>query len=432
MSDRPESEPVPAPGRLAEPPPHRAGEPPAGAAGPLSSPWTVFLVFLRLGLTSFGGPIAHLGYFREEFVRRRGWFDDTAYADLVALCQFLPGPASSQVGLGVGIARAGLAGGLAAWTGFTLPSAVLMIAFAYGLAAYGDGTTPGWLVGLKALAVAVIADAVWDMGRRLCPDRLRGTIAVAATLLVLLWPLVLGASAAAQVVAIVAGGLAGAAFIRDGGAVDHDFRPFPVSRRTGILALAGFFVLLAGLPVLAAVSASPVLQVIEGFYRSGALVFGGGHVLLPLLDSVAVEPGWVGADQFLAGYGAAQALPGPLFTFAAYLGTAMSAGPGGVAGGLIGLIAIFAPGVLLVVGALPFWNLLRSQSRARATLAGVNAAVVGLLIAALYDPVWTTTVQSPLHFAVVLISFAVLRVWKRPAWQAAVLAAILGALLLGG
>ncbi len=401
------------------------------APPPTLSFGTIFLAFLRLGLTSFGGPIAHLGYFRDELVERRRWLDDRAYADLVALCQFLPGPASSQVGVGIGILRGGLAGGAAAWLGFTLPSAVLMIGFAFGVGHYGDGPVPGWLVGLKAMAVAVVADAVWTMGQRLCPDRARATLAAAAALLVVTWPLAVGSTAFAQVVAILCGAVVGVIVVRETttGAAPH--LAVPISVRMGWLSLIGFALLLGGLPIAALLTGSGLLVMVDGFYRSGALVFGGGHVLLPLLDAVTVAPGWVSAEQFLAGYGAAQALPGPLFTFAGYLGSVIAVGPGGVVGGLIATVAIFLPGLLLVIGTMPFWNALRSRGWARSALAGVNAAVVGLLLAALYDPLWTTTVQSPLHFAIVVISFVALRVWSLPPWQVAPLAALLGFAVLG-
>lgn len=399
----------------------------APAAG--SAPWAVFVAFLRLGLTSFGGPVAHLGYFRREIVDRRGWLDDSTFADLVALCQFLPGPASSQVGMAIGVLRAGVAGAFAAWLGFTLPSAVLMIAFAYGAAAARDAAGSGWLVGLKAMAVAVVAHAVWNMGRSLCPDATTRTLAVASAALVLLWPLVAPVAAGGQIAAIVLGALVGRFLMSDGSERPATPMRPAIGRRFALMSAALFLILIAGLPLAAAVSGNEQLTIFDGFFLSGSLVFGGGHVLLPLLDAVVVPPGWVDREQFLAGYGAAQALPGPLFTFAAYLGTAMHAGAGGWLGGLICLAAIFLPSFLLLIAAMPFWADLRVRADVRVVLAGVNAAVVGLLLAALYDPVWTATVKGPLEFVFVLVAFAMLTIWRRPPWQVALFAAAAGALV---
>lgn len=381
---------------------------------------------LRLGLTSFGGPVAHLGYFREEYVVRRRWLPEPAYADLVALCQFLPGPASSQVGIAVGILRAGLPGGLAAWLGFTLPSALLLVAFAHGVRGLDLGAA-GWLHGLKVVAVAVVAQAVWGMARTLCPDRPRATLAVLGALAALLVP-----TAAGQVGVIAAAGLAGWGLLRppppgESGAIRVPFGPAPA-----VGALALFFVLLAGAPVLRHLAPGPALAVFDSFYRTGSLVFGGGHVVLPLLQAEVVPPGWVSSEQFVAGYGAAQAVPGPLFTFAAYLGAAMAPRPGGWAGAALALGAIFLPAFLLVVGTLPFWDRLRRRRAFQAALLGINAAVVGLLLAALYHPVWTSAVRGPADFALALGAFALLMVWRLPPWLVVGLTAAGGALIAAG
>ncbi|HRP95077.1 MAG TPA: chromate efflux transporter [Rhodocyclaceae bacterium] len=382
------------------------------AAAPADrGPWQVFLVFLRLGLTSFGGPIAHLGYFRDEFVTRRAWLSERSYADLVALCQFLPGPASSQVGIAVGLSRAGYAGALAAWAGFTLPSAIAMILFALGVAGYGEAIPPGVLHGLKVVAVAVVAQAVWGMARTLCPDALRVTVMAAAACLVLLVP-----SAWGQVGVIAAGAIAGLVLFEPRRAEAHDALPIAIGRRAGLLWLASFFVLLVGLPVLAALLPAQALALVDAFYRAGSLVFGGGHVVLPLLQAEVVPPGWVGNESFLAGYGAAQAVPGPLFTFAAFLGASMSTAPSGWAGGMLCLLAVFAPSFLLVFGVLPYWERVRANLRTQAALAGVNAAVVGLLLAALYQPVWTSAMHRPQDFGLGLVALVALMFWKLPPW----------------
>jgi chromate transporter len=394
---------------------------PAREQTPLSE---VFTVFLRLGLTSFGGPVAHLGYFRNEFVARRKWLDDKAYADLVALCQFLPGPASSQVGIAVGLLRAGFAGSLAAWVGFTLPSAIAMVLFAFSVASIGDALGSGWLHGLKIAAVAVVAQAVLGMMRSLAPDRERATLAVAAAALTLAIPMAWG-----QVGAIVLGGLVGLALFRDGVPESQVALTSPVSRTVAVAALAIFFALLVGLPLAAAAFPSQSLAVFDAFYRAGSLVFGGGHVVLPLLQAEVVPPGWVSNDVFLAGYGAAQAVPGPLFTFAAFLGAAMGPQPNGWAGAVLCLVAVFLPSFLLIVGALPFWNLLRTRPTAQAALKGVNAAVVGLLLAALYHPVWTSGILGRWDFAVGAAAFLLLTMWKTPPWLVVVLCAVAGALL---
>ncbi|WP_414474652.1 chromate efflux transporter [Microvirga sp. M2] len=388
---------------------------PSGHAG------EVFRAFLKLGLTSFGGPVAHLGYFHDEFVVRRRWFDERAYADLVALCQFLPGPASSQVGMAIGLSRAGYLGALAAWTAFTLPSAIALVLFAFSVGFLGQALGSGWLHGLKVAAVAVVALAVLGMARSLTPDRARATLAVATAAIVLAFP-----SAWGQVGAIVLGGLVGITLLRGGGPVAHAELPLSVSRRTGALALVAFFALLIGLPFLAAATGDQSVALFAAFYRAGALVFGGGHVVLPLLQASVVPPGWVSNDAFLAGYGAAQAVPGPLFTFSAYLGAVMGPEPNGWAGAALCLVAIFLPSFLLVVGALPFWDDLRRTPMAQAALKGVNAAVVGLLLAALYHPVWTAGIFGPADFALAAVAFLLLFMWKTPPWLVVVLSAIAG------
>jgi chromate transporter len=373
--------------------------------------WTVFLIFLRLGLTSFGGPIAHLGYFRDEFVTRRRWLTERSYADLVALCQFLPGPASSQVGMALGLFRSGYAGALAAWSGFTLPSAIALTAFALGIASDADAIPAGVLHGLKVVAVAVVAQAVWGMARSLCPDALRVTIMAIAACLVLLVPAAWG-----QVGVIVAAGIAGVLLFKPAQAATHDPLPIAVGRRAGIAWLALFFVLLIGLPALAKWVPNQTLAMLDAFYRTGSLVFGGGHVVLPLLQAEVVPPGWVSNETFLAGYGAAQAVPGPLFTFAAFLGASMRNPPSGWLGSTVCLIAIFLPSFLLVAGALPFWERLRRSVRMQAALAGVNAGVVGLLLAALYQPVWTSAIQHSTDFGLALLALVALMFWKLPPW----------------
>jgi chromate transporter len=389
------------------------------------SPFEVLRAFLRLGLTSFGGPVAHLGYFRAEFVERRRWLDEAAYADIVALCQFLPGPASSQTGISIGILRAGLLGGLFAWIGFTAPSAAAMILFGYGVSAFGDLADSAWLHGLKIVAVAVVAQAVWGMAKNLCPDSERATIAVGAAMVTLAIP-----SAPGQIGAIVAGGLIGWGLLR-GGPQPHGQHTLSVrlSRTWSVIALVSFFALLIGLPIIAAVLPSHTLALIASFYRSGALVFGGGHVVLPLLQAAVVPPGWVTNDAFLAGYGAAQAVPGPLFTFAAYLGTVMGPAPNGWLGGLICVVAIFLPSFLLLIGALPYWETLRRRPGVQAALRGVNAAVVGLLLAALYKPVWVSAIFEPADFAVGLFAFVLLAFWAAPPWLVVIFGAVAATIL---
>jgi chromate transporter len=368
---------------------------------------TILLIFLRLGCTSFGGPIAHLGYFRAEFVERRLWLSERAYADLVALAQFLPGPASSQTGFGIGLARGGLVGGLAAWTGLTLPSAILLVLFAYGaghIAAAPAGA--GLLLGLKLVAVAIVAQAVLGMARSLCPDRLRSAIAIGALIAMSVAP-----GPDIQIATIVAGGVAGWRWCAAEAEATEDSLAMPVSRRFGACCLVGFFVLLAIAFVPARIG---VVALFDAFYRSGALVFGGGHVVLPLLRDAVVVPGWVSDGTFLAGYGAAQAVPGPLFTFAAFLGAVAGVPPGGIAGAVVALLAIFIPGILCLLGTLPFWHALRTHPAAQAAMKGTNAAVVGMLGAALYNPVWTSSVHDPLDFAIAVGAFSLLVAWRAP------------------
>ena len=384
----------------------------------------VLAVFLKLGLTSFGGPVAHLGYFHTEFVERRRWLDERSYVDLVALCQFLPGPASSQVGIGTGLLRAGIPGALAAWAGFTLPSALALVLFAYGVGTLESALGSGWLHGLKIAAVAVVAQAVWGMAKTLCPDRPRATLAVFAAVVVLLVP-----SAWGQVGAIAVGAAIGLVLLRDGTSAAGSALHVPIGKTFALVSLALFFALLAGLPLLAAAIPSQPLALVDSFYRAGSLVFGGGHVVLPLLQAEVVPPGWVTNDAFLAGYGAAQAVPGPLFTFAAYLGAVMAPQPNGWLGATLCLVAVFLPSFLLVFGALPFWAELRGEPRAQAALRGVNAAVVGLLLAALYRPVWTSAIMAPVDFALAIAAFLALALWKWPPWLVVVLAAVAGGLL---
>ncbi|MGZ8268226.1 MAG: chromate efflux transporter [Burkholderiales bacterium] len=383
--------------------------------------WRILGIFLRLGFTSFGGPIAHLGYFREEFVVRRQWMDDRTYADLVALCQFTPGPASSKVGIGIGFSKAGMPGAFAAWLAFTLPSALALLLFAYGVETFAADLGAGWLHGLKVVAVAVVAQAVWGMAKNLTPDAPRFTLASVAAIITLIWPTSIG-----QVAAIALGGVIGLAFLRGKQDEPHVSMGLSLGKGAGVVSLAIFFALLIGLPILKLAYTGQALALFDSFFRAGALVFGGGHVVLPLLQSEVVPPGWVSNDVFLAGYGAAQAVPGPLFTFAAYLGAIMGPEPNGWVGAMLCLVAIFLPAFLLVVGVLPFWDDLRRFEAVRSALVGVNAAVVGLLLAALYDPVWTSGILGPADFGLGLASFALLVFWKTPPWLVVVLSAFAG------
>jgi chromate transporter len=381
----------------------------------------VLWVSTRLGLTSFGGPIAHLGYFHEEYVKQRKWVDEQSYADLVALCQFLPGPASSQVGIAIGIARARLLGGLAAWIGFTFPSALALVAFAFGIGAFATATDAGWLHGLKIVAVAVVAQAVWGMARSLCPDRERATIAILTAIVTLAWP-----SAGGQLSSIVIAAVVGLMMFPGTASSSISHLRFPISKKTAIAAWIIFFVLLLGLPLLRQLQPGHAFDVFDSFFRVGSLVFGGGHVVLPLLQAEVVGPGWITNEQFVAGYGATQAVPGPLFTFSAYLGAVMGPEPNGWTGAMLALSAIFLPSFLLVAGALPFWDLLRSAPIFQSTLKGINAAVVGLLLAALYHPVWTSAIQSAADFGLGLVAFGLLMFWKWPPWVVVVLTALGG------
>jgi chromate transporter len=384
----------------------------------------VFLAFLRLGLTAFGGPVAHIGYFQAEFVKRRKWLDEEAYADLVALCQFLPGPASSQVGFALGLRRAGALGALAAWTGFTLPSAILMTAFAFGANFMTNPWAQGALHGLKLVAVAVVAQAVWGMARKLTPDLQRLIIAGFAMLAVTFL-----AGALGQIGSIVLGGVAGLIVCRGGPADSSEtHHPVTVPKWVGLAALVLFFALLVGVPFLATATGNAALGRFDAFYRSGALVFGGGHVVLPLLKQAVVDRGWIGQDSFLVGYGAAQAMPGPLFTFAAYLGAAMRTPPNGLAGATLGIIGIFLPGMLALLAALPFWSRVQGSANARAAMRGANASVVGILAAALYNPVWTSSVHNIPDMAIAGVGFALLTWLKAPPIVVVVMGAAAGVL----
>ncbi|MDR3421868.1 MAG: chromate efflux transporter [Xanthobacteraceae bacterium] len=394
---------------------------PTASAASVGNAAEVFAAFLRLGLTSFGGPIAHLGYFHEEFVVRRRWLDERIYADLVALSQFLPGPASSEVGIAIGLSRAGYLGALAAWAGFTLPSAAALVLFGYGVGALGGVLHSGWLHGLMVAAVAVVAQAVLSMMRSLAPDRERATLAVAAAILASALP-----SSFGQIGAIVLGGIAGRIWLRGEPPDDHVGLPHPVSRGAAIAAIAAFFALLIALPLASAALPSHALHLFDAFYRAGSLVFGGGHVVLPLLQAAVVPPGWIDNDTFLAGYGATQAVPGPLFTFSAYLGTVMTPAPNGWSGAILCLVGMFLPAFLLIIGALPFWDALRRKAWAQATLRGVNAAVVGLLLAALYHPVWTSAITTTGDFLLGAAAFLLLFLWKTPPWLVVLFCAIGG------
>jgi chromate transporter len=399
------------------PTPTPVTEQPTG--GPVAE---VFAAFLKLGLTSFGGPIAHLGYFREELVKRRRWVDEETFADLVALCQFLPGPASSQVGFSLGVIRGrGLIGGLAAWTAFTLPSALLLLALAFATTEFQGPAASGILHGLKLVAVAVVAQAVWGMAKALTPDGRRAAIALAAAAVVILVGGALG-----QIAAIAAGAAAGLVLCRSGGEALAAAPAFPVSRFQGAVALSLFALVLVVLPVLASATDWQAVRLFDAFYRAGALVFGGGHVVLPLLQGLVVAPGWISQDTFLAGYGLAQAVPGPLFTISAYLGAVASPEPNGIAGAAIALVAIFLPGLTLVYGAIPFWGAFRHRPRARSAMRGTNAAVVGILALALYDPVWVGAVHSPADFLLALTGFLLLTVWRLQPWMVVIGLALAG------
>jgi chromate transporter len=394
---------------------------------PMAGALEIFLVFLRLGCTSFGGPVAHLGYYRAELVAKRRWLTEATFADLVALCQFMPGPASSQTGMAIGLLKGGPLGMVAAWLGFTLPSAMAMTLFAYSVTAIGDLSDAGWLRGLKLVAVAVVAQAVWGMARTLAPDRARASVAVAACVMCLAVPSSLG-----QIAAIVLGAVIGITVLQG----DPPGADQPVSMGiripTGVAAtlLVAFFALLFGLPLIADATGGHFLRLIDAFYRTGSLVFGGGHVVLPLLQATVVQPGWVDQNLFLAGYGATQAMPGPIFTFAAFLGAVETPGPNGWFGALTATVSIFAPSFLLVAGLLPFWDTLRHRSGVRVALKGVNAAVVGVLLAALFTPIWTGAVHTSADFATGLVAFLLLTLWAVPPWIVVVLGAVAGEALV--
>jgi chromate transporter len=381
----------------------------------------IFWIFLRLGLTSFGGPIAHLGYFHDEFVTRRKWINEHAYADLVALCQFLPGPASSQVGMAIGLNRAGILGAIVAWMGFTLPSAVFLILFGLGITKYSMNLEAGWLHSLKVVAVAVVAQAIWAMGIKLCPDKERITITIGACITTLLIP-----SAWTQILVIALGGVVGIYLLKKPTPLPHVPMPPSLSKKTATVFLVAFVLLLVGLPLAVNISQEHGLKLFDSFYRAGSLVFGGGHVVLPLLQSEVVTTGWVSENMFMAGYGAAQAIPGPLFTFSAYLGAVSNVAPTGWLGAVICLVAVFLPSLLLVLGTLPFWEKLREYDRMRYAMLGINAAVVGLLLSAFYHPVWTSGVLNAKDFLLALAAFILLTFWKAPSWAVVLICALVG------
>lgn len=378
-------------------------------------------VFARLGLTSFGGPIAHLGYFRQEIVVRRKWISESAYADLIALCQFLPGPSSSQMGIALGITRAGVWGGLAAWLGFTLPSALALTLFAYATNLLSGSTQIIWLHGLLVAAVAVVAQAVWGMATTLCPDRTRATLALLAAVVILLWPL-----AFTQLAIIALAGLFGWLFLKGSGKAETATLPLQLPRRLALACWILFLLLLVGLPLLRQITANQGVALFDTFFRTGSLVFGGGHVVLPLLEHEVVPAGWVNNQQFITGYAAAQAVPGPLFTFSAYLGAVSGPAPNGWLGALIALIGIFLPSFLFVMGILPFWNRLRASEPFQAALRGINASVVGILLAALYQPIWTSAISAPIDVALGLLAFGLLVFWKAPAWAVVLFCGLAG------
>lgn len=385
----------------------------------------VFLVFLRLGLTSFGGPIAHLGYFHDEFVTRRKWINEHAYADLVALCQFLPGPASSQVGIALGLSRAGYVGALVAWLGFTLPSAVLLVLFAFGVSKFSDYIPLGALHGLKVAAVAIVAQAIWGMSIKLCPDRERASIATVASVIASVF-----STGLVQIIIIILSGVFGVFYLRKEQLLPHMPLTTKVTKMVGALLLIIFFSILLLSPLLSQMFQTHAIQLFDSFFRAGSLVFGGGHVVLPLLKNEVVNSGWVTNDAFLAGYGAAQAIPGPLFTFTAYLGAASTAPPSGVFGAAICLFAAFLPSFLLTIGALPFWEKLRKYDNMKFAIHGINAAVVGLLIAAFYNPVWTSGILNVKDFCLLLVAYLLLVFWKTPSWLVVITCALLGGLVL--
>lgn len=385
---------------------------------------SLFLIFLRLGCTSFGGPIAHLGYFREEFVTQRKWFSEAIYNDLVALCQLLPGPASSQLGIAIGLAKCGYRGAVVAWLGFTLPSAILLVLFGYGLSALGNTEGAGWLHGLKIVAVAVVAQAVWGMGKTLCPDRIRITFALMGAAIALIF-----SNAWGQVSVIIAGGIMGWFFLRKEQNLPHANFPIKINKIVGGVALILFFILLLLLPVVEKIFHNNITSIFTGFFRAGSLVFGGGHVVLPLLQSITVPSGMISENAFLAGYGAAQAVPGPLFSFAAYLGAISKLPPNGLSGAALCLIAIYLPSFLLLIGTLPFWENLRQHKILKHAITGINATIVGLLLAALYNPVWINAIYNVKDFCFLLGIFLMLNFWKWPSWVIVILGASMGQII---
>ena len=380
----------------------------------------VFNIFLRLGLTSFGGPIAHLSYFHDEFVMKRKWIDEHNYAELVSLCQFLPGPSSSQVGIAIGLLRAGAFGAFVAWVGFTLPSAIILVFFAWIIKNYGNYLNIGWLHGLKIAAVAVVAQAIYRMGVTLCPDKQRATIAVLSSVFAIFMP-----STFAQVGIILFAGIIGWIFLNSESVTPHTPNKINMNKKIAGFSLFIFFVILFLTPILVIYTHYDSLKLFDSFYRVGSLVFGGGHVVLPLLQSEVVSNGWVSNDEFMAGYGAAQALPGPLFTFAAYLGAISKVGPSSLISSFLCLFSIFLPSFLLIIGIIPFWEDLRKYNHIKNAILGINAAVVGLLLSAFYNPVWLNTVHSTIDFSLVLFAFLLLDFWKIPSWIVVILSTII-------
>lgn len=370
----------------------------------------------KLGLTSFGGPVAHLGYFKNEYIDKRKWLDDKTYADIIALCQFLPGPASSQVGIAIGMLRGGIIGGILSWIGFTLPSIVALVLFALVVGQF-DITDASWIHGLKIVAVAIVAQAVLGMGKKLAPDKPRATIAIIATIITLMWP-----SAIGQIMIIFAAGILGVFMFKQSSTPEVKDMDVTISKTVGIMAWILFFSLLITLPVIRTIFPGGWVAIVDTYYRVGSLVFGGGHVVLPLLEREVVPVGWLTADQFLAGYGAAQAVPGPLFTFASYLGAVSH----GVSGAILATLAIFLPSFLLIIGSLPFLNEVRRRPKFQAALTGINAAVVGILLAALYNPVWTSSIKTPMDFGLAITLFGLLVYWKIAPWIVVLIGAVVG------
>ena len=385
----------------------------------------VFLVFLKLGFTAFGGPVAHLAFFREEFVVRKKWVTESDYSEIIALCQFLPGPASSQVGLTVGLSRAGYLGSIAAWLGFTMPSAVMLLLLALVYSNYGDIIPSGLLSGLKIVTVAVVAQAVWGMSRSICTDTTRITIMLFSAVLLLLLQ-----SIYAPILVIFIAGIFGVLLFKPALDSTKSELIFSISRFSGAVWFLIFLLLLFGLPILQLVVNQPIIDVISAFFRSGSLVFGGGHVVLPLLENEMVKTAWVSKEAFLAGYGATQAVPGPLFTFSAFLGGVLNGPISGVAGGLLALFSIFLPSFLLVYAILPFWQNVRTKPRVRAALVGINASVVGILFAALYHPVFVGGVSGTNDFIGVIVAFGALMFWRLPPWLVVIAGGTIGALIL--